>query len=86
MVPFSIVVFQLVDRVDEATSKQGVQHGIRFCFYASSLTVVSWLTYPFVLSRHLSMHEYVGQLLVDAEDWTSKGAVMQVKNQGQFDS
>ena len=59
-----------------------------FVSSACSLKVVSWLTYPFVLSgmRHLSTHDCVGQLLVDAEDWMSKGAVMPVKNQGQFDS
>ena len=62
------------DRVDEATSKQASSTASAFVSSASSLTVVSWLTYPLVLS---SIHEYVGQLLVD---WTSKGAMMLVKN------
>ena len=76
------------DQVDEATSKQASSTASVLVSSACFLIVVSWLTYPFVLSgmKHLRTHECVGQLPVDAEDWTSKGAVMPVKNQGQFDS
>ena len=33
--------------------------------------MVSWLTYQFICGE---THEYVGQLPVDAEEWTSKGS------------
>ena len=76
------------DRVDEATNYQASSTASALVSSACYLTVVSWLTYTFVLSgmKRLSTHEYVGQLLVDADDWTSKEAVMPVKNQGQVDS
>ena len=79
---------------DTATSqdelRDGAESSAASAFFSSAcyLTVVSWLTYPFVLSgmKHLRTHESVGQLPVDAEDWTSKGAVMLVKNPEQFNS
>ena len=36
--------------------------------------------------KHLGIHVYVGQPLVDAVDWTMKGAVTPAKNQGQCGS
>ena len=68
MVPFCFVVFQLVTRLTRPpASRRPARHPPLFpllCF----LTVVSWLTHPFVLSgmNHLRTHESVGQLPVDA--------------------
>ena len=55
---------------------------------ACYLAVISWLTYPFMLSglQHLRTHEYVGQPPVNVVDWTVMGAVTPVKNREQCDS
>ena len=53
MIPFCFVLFQLVivgDRIDEATSKQASSTASVLVYSACSLTVVSWLPYPLVLS------------------------------------
>ena len=90
MVPFCFVVFQLVVGLmrPQASKQASVRHGIRPVSSACYLTVVSWLTYNNVLSgpKHLRSHESVGQLLVDAVDWTLKGAVSPVKNREQCDA
>ena len=36
--------------------------------------------------KHLGTHEYVGETLVDAVHWITKGAVAPAKNQGQCGS
>ena len=69
----------LQDGWQQVHQHAGVQHGIRFCLLCFLLD--SGLLAYIVLSgvRLRSIHEYVSQQLVDAEDWTSKGAVMLVK-------
>ena len=55
---------------------------------ACHLTVVSWLTYPILLSglQHSRTHEHVGQPPVNVVDRTVKEAVTPVKNREQCDS
>jgi bacteriorhodopsin len=48
MVPFCFVVFQLMVGLNEATSKQASSTASALVSSARYLTVVSWLTYPFV--------------------------------------
>merc|ERR1711893_263705 len=73
MVPFCYVVFQLVVGLSAATSKQASSAASSLISAARYLTVVSWLTYPFVyIIKNVglagpvaTMYEQIGYSIAD---------------------
>ena len=73
------------------SKEEGCRGGLEFSFGVLRLLACMCFDHVFsskepgssTLLKHLGTHEYIGDPLVE---WTTKGAVMPVKNQGQFDS